>query len=77
LDRKYEELDTDSTLRPTIIKTDDQKWEKTSQFSLLSDPVTTSFTVEDQIKEKRRTFDLLDSLSRSVFSSLLKFDLLF
>lgn len=64
LDRRFEKLDEDSSLRPTILKIG-QTWEKTSQEALLSDPKTSSLNVEQQEDERDRAFDLLDALSRS------------
>jgi hypothetical protein len=64
LDAKFEALDEDSALRPTIIKPA-KVWSKRSQASLLSKPVASTLNVDAQRVEKNRAFDLLDALSRS------------
>ena len=64
LDKRYEALDPDNALRPTIINPT-ASWTRISQKSLLAEPVTASLSAEDQTQEKVRAFDLLDALSRS------------
>lgn len=64
LDRKFEELDEDSALRPTIIDVG-PVWQKKSQKGLLSTPDTETLANDQQLLEKVKAFDLLDSLSRS------------
>jgi len=65
LDRKFEILDKDNALRPTVIGVG-TTWTKSSQKSLLSGPSTETIASIDQHKsEKNRAFDLLDALSRS------------
>ena len=64
LDRKFERLDLDSALRPTIIKMG-KVWTKKFHASLLSKQSTTSVSGGSRKDEKNRAFDLLDSLSRS------------
>ncbi len=64
LEKKYEELDVDGALRPTIINPGNS-WTKTSQKSLLSAPSTSGLGTEEQGKERSRAFDLLDALTKS------------
>lgn len=64
LDRKFEALDEDGALRPTIIGVGDI-WSRTSQKSLLAAPARTSLIPDDQKAEKARAFDLLDALTKS------------
>merc|ERR1711881_334937 len=64
LDAKFEELDTDSALRPTIIKIG-PNWTRKSQAGLLSKPVTGQLHESHQKEEKGKAFDLLDALTRS------------
>jgi hypothetical protein len=64
LDRKYEELDPDSALRPTIINPSDQ-WTKKSTKSLMSEPTTALLTATELSDAKQATFELLDALTRS------------
>mmetsp|Transcript_28816 Transcript_28816/g.62232 ORF Transcript_28816/g.62232 Transcript_28816/m.62232 type:complete len:229 (+) Transcript_28816:2-688(+) len=64
IDRKMEELDTDHTLRPTIINLG-ETWRKKHFASLLSGPERTRLGEEAQKVEKDKAFDLLDALSRS------------
>jgi hypothetical protein len=64
LDRKYEELDLDSALRPTIINPSD-KWTKKSTKSLMSEPTTALLTATELNDAKQATFELLDALTRS------------
>jgi len=65
MDESFEKLDTDSSLRPTILKVS-EVWQRSTQNGLLSSPVTNhSFGVDQQRKERNRAFDLLDALTRS------------
>lgn len=64
LDSKFAELDTDSALRPTIIKMG-PTWSRKSQAGLLSKPTTSSLQETEQKEEKNQAFDLLDALTRS------------
>ncbi len=64
LDRKFEELDEDSALRPTIINPGDF-WSRSSQKGLLSTPTTSTLAAHEQRGERGKAFDLLDALSRS------------
>ena len=64
LDRRYEEFDPDSALRPTIINPSDH-WTKKSTKSLMSAPVTTRLTTSELTDAKRAAFELLDALTRS------------
>jgi hypothetical protein len=64
LDKKFELLDEDSALRPTIIKPG-TVWTKRYQKALLAEPAEQTLLVKDQEIERTRTFDLLDALSRS------------
>jgi hypothetical protein len=64
LDRRFEEIDEDAALRPTIINPG-EVWKKTSQKGLLSEPITSTLMAKEQETEKNKAFDLLDALSRS------------
>lgn len=64
LDKKFEELDVDSALRPTIIKPGDV-WSKDYQKALLAPPASAVLGGEEQKKEKNKAFDLLDALTKS------------
>ena len=64
LERKFEALDSDNCLRPTILKTGDV-YQKTHQKGLLSKPATQRLHAEAQKQEKDRAYDLLDALTRS------------
>jgi hypothetical protein len=64
LDRRYEELDSDSVLRPTIINPGSE-WSKKSFKSLMSEVEIKSLHTDDQVLEKNAAFDLLDALSKS------------
>uniref|UniRef100_A0A7S1KV23 Uncharacterized protein n=1 Tax=Alexandrium catenella TaxID=2925 RepID=A0A7S1KV23_ALECA len=63
LDRRFELLDTDGALRPTIISPG-ETWTKRSQKALLAAP-TTSTLQGSQKQEKDAAFDLLDALTKS------------
>jgi hypothetical protein len=64
LDAKFEALDDDGALRPTILNPGDV-WSRTAQKGLLAAPATATMTKDEQKDEKNRAFDLLDALSRS------------
>ena len=64
LEKRYEALDEESCLRPTILKTRGA-WYKRFQKTLLSKEETTTLAKDAQKKEKDRAFDLLDALTRS------------
>lgn len=64
LDAKYEQLDEDSALRPTIISIG-ETWIKKHQKSILASPETTSLHTDLQKAETNQAFDILDALSRS------------
>jgi hypothetical protein len=64
LDAQYERVDSEGSVRPTII-TPSQQWTKRSQQSLLSAPQTRPVDAEEQGAERRRAFDLLDALTKS------------
>lgn len=64
LDQKFEAIDEDGALRPTIINPGDV-WSKTSQKGLLSGSTEATLTDDDQRDERDKAFDLLDALSRS------------
>ena len=64
LDAKFERLDEDSALRPTIINPGDV-WTRTAQKGLLGAPEVATLSAKEQKDEKSRAFDLLDALSRS------------
>ncbi|MCC6997853.1 MAG: hypothetical protein IT370_24775 [Deltaproteobacteria bacterium] len=64
LDRKFEALDDDGALRPTIINPGDQ-WTRSSQKGLLTAPTLAMLRAKEQKDEKNRAFDLLDALTKS------------
>jgi len=64
MDAKFEKLDTDGALRPTIIKAADV-WTKRTQKALLAAAETSTLHSEDQKREKDAAFDLLDALTKS------------
>ena len=64
LDEKFEEFDTDSALRPTIIDVG-ERWEKRSFRSLRGRPVENILGAKERDDEKTKCFDLLDALSCS------------
>jgi hypothetical protein len=64
LDAKFDKLDEDSALRPTIINPG-TVWNLQYQKALLSDPESKSLADEEQKEQKNRAYDLLDALSRS------------
>lgn len=65
LDQKFEALDTDSALRPTIVSPGDV-WTKRAQKALLAgSPTDTMLFDDDKKREKDAAFDLLDALTKS------------
>jgi hypothetical protein len=64
LDQKFEALDKEGAVRPTIIHPG-KEWTKKAQKALLAEPTTTTWRTDEQKAEKNRAFDLLDALSRS------------
>jgi len=64
MDRRIDEFDTDSLLRPAII-TPGGSWTKTTQRALLASPSTTTLRGDEQKKERDFAFDLLDVLTKS------------
>lgn len=64
IDRRFDQLDEDSAVRPTIIKPGDV-WTKRSQAGLLSDMQESLLGEEEHREERERAYDLLDALSRS------------
>jgi hypothetical protein len=64
LDKKFEQLDEDGALRPTIINPG-EVWSRTSQKGLLAAPASATLYAKEQKEEKNKAFDLLDALSKS------------
>lgn len=64
LDRKFEQLDLDSALRPTIINPG-APWERTFKKSLLADAADEVLDEDARRTEKDKAFDLIDALSKS------------
>eukprot|EP01122_Echinamoeba_exundans_P006772 TRINITY_DN1971_c0_g2_i1.p1 TRINITY_DN1971_c0_g2~~TRINITY_DN1971_c0_g2_i1.p1 ORF type:complete len:992 (+),score=172.24 TRINITY_DN1971_c0_g2_i1:130-3105(+) len=64
LDRKLEQLDTDSAVRPTIVNVG-VAWTMRRQKAILADLETATLNENDQKGERNQAFDLLDFLSRS------------
>jgi hypothetical protein len=64
LDEAYDKLDSSQSLRPTIIHLG-PSWSKSSQKVLLAKSELKTLNGEDQDKEKRIAFDLLDALTKS------------
>ena len=64
LNSRLEEWDTENAVRPAIIKIT-SSWAKEFQRSILANPEKAVLDQPDQEKETKRTFDLLDCLSRS------------
>lgn len=64
IDSKFEALDKEGAVRPTIINVS-KVWSKRSQKALLDAPQTASVDVDSQKKERDAAFDLLDALSKS------------
>lgn len=64
MDEKFEKLDPDSSLRPTII-TPGNAWRKTSQPKLLGEKKTEELGEDGQRRMKMEAFDLLDAITKS------------
>ena len=64
LDQRFEKLDTDNSLRPTIINPG-ERWRKQSQKALLASPSTSHLSKAEQKTERDAAFDLLDALTKS------------
>ncbi|CAE7683490.1 TRPT1 [Symbiodinium sp. CCMP2592] len=64
MDQRFEKLDTDNSLRPTIINPG-ERWTKQSQKALLASPSTTHLSKAEQKTERDAAFDLLDALTKS------------
>jgi len=64
MDRKFEALDVDGALRPTIVDIA-KVWTKKSQKALLAPQTEQTLYIDEQAQERNRAFDLLDALSRS------------
>jgi hypothetical protein len=64
LDKKFEAMDKEGAVRPTIIHVG-KRWTKTSKKSLLSSPTTSTLEVDEQASERSAAFDLLDALTKS------------
>jgi hypothetical protein len=64
LDSKFEAMDKEGAVRPTIINVG-KRWTKTSKQSLLASPVTSTLGADEQKKERSAAFDLLDALTKS------------
>ena len=64
LESKFDLLDSDDSLRPTIIKTG-AVWKKSTQNGLLSKKEDKIISGDELKQEKNTAFDLLDSLTRS------------
>jgi hypothetical protein len=64
LDEALERLDTDGSLRPSIINVG-KVWSKTSQEGLLGGKRNAALSVAEQKLEKNTCYDLLDALTRS------------
>ena len=63
IDRRFDKLDRDSAVRPTIIKPGDI-WTKKSQAGLISDMKESLLGEDEQREERDKAFDLLDALYR-------------
>jgi len=64
MDARFETLDVDGQVRPTIINPGEY-WTKNSQKALLAKPETSVLDSDAQKKEKDAAFDLLDALTKS------------
>jgi len=64
MDRKFEALDVDGALRPTIVDVG-KTWRKKTFKALLANPEEYSLNIDEQARERNKAFDLLDALSRS------------
>jgi len=64
MDARFEKLDPDARLRPTII-TPASQWKKRAQKALLSKPTETVVGGDEQKQMRDAAFDLLDALTKS------------
>merc|ERR1712228_299387 len=64
MEERFESLDVDNALRPTIISPGDT-WTKRAQKALLAKPTTSVLRDDEQKKERDAAFDLLDALTKS------------
>merc|ERR1711957_477708 len=64
LEARFEKLDQDNCLRPTIIKPGNV-WSKKEKAKLLADFMTRPMHADDQKTSKNSAFDLLDALTKS------------
>jgi len=64
LDSKFESMDKEGSVRPTIINVG-STWSKKFKKSLLADVTTSTLRSDKQKSEKVAAFDLLDALSKS------------
>jgi len=64
LNARFERLDADGALRPTIINPS-ATWTKRAQKALLASPATTTLGPAEQKLERAAAFDLLDALTKS------------
>jgi len=64
MDARFERLDSDGAVRPTIISPGDV-WTKRAQKALLGKPDESKLRSEEQKSEKDAAFDLLDALTKS------------
>merc|ERR1719161_2609044 len=64
MDARFEALDVDSALRPTILSPS-ERWTKKAQKALLASPTTSTLGGDEQKKERDAAFDLLDALTKS------------
>ena len=64
LDKRFEELDLEGAVRPTII-TPASSWNKKSKKTLFSKETEKKLETRQLEKNKNKAFDLLDSLSKS------------
>jgi len=69
LDRKFSELDVDNAIRPTIVHAG-KVWGRKAYRSLLADAHSESLQAAQHVTEKKKAFDLLDSLTKSGALSL-------
>jgi len=64
MDQRFEALDSDSALRPTIISPSDT-WTMRSQRGILARPIDSTLGIDAQKRMKVAAFDLLDALTKS------------
>ena len=65
LDSKFEKYSGTGSIRSTIIKTDNNNWDRTRKDGLLGPPTHSKLQGLEIRAEKNKAFDLLDALSRS------------